>query len=68
MAYHVYFLNHGYFAQDSFADFDSAVAYAKSKGFEATILKPHHTDKPHKGGEVVGSWSILGGLRDRRTS
>ena len=64
---YVHFTNHDYFAQDSFSSFDDALAYAKSKGFDATICKPYHSGKPYKGVEILASWSILGGLHDRRT-
>ena len=66
MALHVYYLNHEYFADAEFQDFDSAVSYAKSKGFEASIVQPYTKGKPHKGCEVLGHWHPLNGLTDRR--
>ena len=64
--YNVFFLNHDYFAQDDFPSFDDALAHAKKCGFDAAIVKPYITGKPHKGYEHVATWSILGGLHDRR--
>lgn len=65
--FNVLFVNHDYFASNDFASFEDAVAYAKRCGFEATIIKPYIEGNPYKGGEVVGSWSPINGLNDRRS-
>ena len=65
--YNVYFVNHDYFAQDNFNTFDDAVAYAKKSAFQCSIIKPYYSGKPNKGGERVGYYCPIGGLRDDRT-
>lgn len=53
--YSVYFHNHGYYAQDKFETFSEALAYAKSKGFEASI---------HDGvDKMLAFWGPIGGLK-----
>lgn len=64
--FNVYWLNFDYFCDQDFASFDDAVAYAKSKCFEAVIIKPYRKGHPYQGGEHVGFWSPIGGLQDRR--
>lgn len=65
---YLYFVNLGYFSQDAYADFDEALAAAKAKGFEALLCLPYRRGKPYAGYELLASWSIIGGLHDRRTS
>jgi len=53
--YRVFFLNHGYYAQEQFATFTEALSYAKSKGFEASI---------HDGVDrMLAFWGPIGGLK-----
>jgi hypothetical protein len=63
----VFFTNHWYYAQEDFADFESALAYIKEKGFEASIMKPYNPRKPYAGGEQLAHWGIISGLHDYRT-
>jgi hypothetical protein len=46
--------NFGTKFSNSFATFEQAVEFAKSKGFECTI---------HSGNSVAGTWSPIGGSR-----
>ena len=48
-----------YASSESFPTVEAAVAYARSKCFEATILKGGVQT-----GEVVASWSPIGGFRE----
>ena len=57
----VYWTNMGYASSESFATLEAAVAYARSKCFEATILKGGVQT-----GDIVASWSPIGGLREYR--
>lgn len=50
--YHIFLSNMGYGFPDRFSTFDAAVAFAKTKGFEATI---YHNKAP------VGHWSPISG-------
>ena len=50
----VYFTNHQYFADKTFDSEKSAIDFAKSKGFEATIYAAN---------ETIGAWSPIGGYR-----
>lgn len=54
--FQVYFTNHFRYADQTFNDFDSALDYARSIGFDCVI---------YKGECSVASWSILGGLQTR---
>lgn len=51
----IYFINFGYTAEPSFAKLEDAIAYAKSKGFEAAIMQNKL---------IVGSWSFFSGYKD----
>lgn len=51
----VYYINFGFAADRALDDLDSAIHYAESKGFEATI---NHNGRP------VGSWSPITGFSD----
>jgi len=53
--FYVSLTNFGTYFAERFATFEEAVAFARAKGFEATI---HHT-----AGGVAGTWSPLGGAR-----
>jgi len=54
--FRVFFANHDYFSQEEFTSADKAIAYAKSKGFDATIYDP--------AGNPIAAWSIIGGTRN----
>jgi len=54
MTIRVYFSNFSYFSAETFTSFDAAVAYAKSKGFDAAI---------YEGDTLLATWGIIGGLR-----
>lgn len=58
--FRVFWINSGYFSQESFADIESAISYGKSKGFEFTVWEylPNEFDSI-----LVASWSIFGGTR-----
>lgn len=57
--FRVFYTNFDYFAQYTFSSYDEAIAYGKSKGFEFCV---------YLGSELVGSWSPIGGHKDRRTA
>lgn len=52
--FRVYLTNFQYFIDQMCDTLEQAKALAKDKGFDATI---------YKNGEVVGSWSAIGGFR-----
>jgi hypothetical protein len=52
--FRVYWINFGYYAQDTFKTLDEAAKYAKSKGFDFRI---------DRDGKPVASGSALGGFR-----
>lgn len=52
--YTIFFVNFWYGPGDEFATCDEAIAFAKTKGFDAAI---------RRNGEAVGYWSIIGGFR-----
>ena len=58
MGYRVFFSNFGYFAEPTFASLDEAAAYSRSKCFETTISTT--------AGDIIASWSPIGGLRTFR--
>ena len=51
----VYYANHGYFSQETFALLSEAVSYARSKGFSAYFYLG--------GEELLGEWDAIGGFR-----
>jgi hypothetical protein len=50
----VFFSNFGHFAEPDFDSVYSAIAYAKSNGFDASI---------HKNGSIVATWSLFSGVK-----
>lgn len=50
----IFYVNFWYGPEVSFATVEEAVAYAKTKGFEAAI---------RRNGDAVGYWSLIGGYR-----
>lgn len=64
MHYKIHYTNFGYWAEAQFAAIAEALAYAKSKGFEAGIYEDRGRD--YRGetlGRIVASWSPLYGTR-----
>lgn len=55
MKYSVYWTNMGYSSQEQFDTAEAAIKYAKSKGFEATILDSNN--------DVIASWGYIAGTR-----
>lgn len=53
--YRIYFVNHGYYAQEEHSDLDSAKAHCKRAGFDSRIDGPD--------GAPVAVYSILSGFR-----
>jgi hypothetical protein len=53
--FRVYFTNFCYFAEPAFDTLEDAIAYAKSKTFDATIYGGRH---------IIGAWSYFGGYRN----
>lgn len=54
--YRVFFTNFAYFAQTEFTSAHNALAYAKEKGFDASI---HESVS----GNIIASWSMFGGTK-----
>jgi hypothetical protein len=52
--YRVYYINFSYFADGEWQTLEDAVAYVKSKCFQAAI---------YRGDDMVASWCPLAGLR-----
>jgi hypothetical protein len=50
----VFWTNHGYYSQEEFTNLDDAVAYVRTKCFEAAF---------HQDDRVLAGWSPIGGLR-----
>jgi hypothetical protein len=57
--FRVYWVNHNYFAQDTFPTVDEALDYARSKGFDATVWRGQGTSIE----DMVAAWSTFGGVR-----
>ena len=53
----IFWTNHGYYSQEEFTSIDDAVAYVRTKCFEAAF---------HQGDNVLAAWSPISGLRKFR--
>lgn len=53
----VYWINHGYYSAETHATLEAAVAYARSKGPQASFSRD---------GEMLGSWCPIAGFREVR--
>lgn len=59
MKFYVFYTNFGYVAGESFDTMEDALNYAKSKGFDAAILRSE--GYPKHGADIVASWGIFSG-------
>jgi hypothetical protein len=63
----VYWINHGYYSDQTFDSLDDAVRYARSKGPSARfdqVLAPEPFST--KRVRMLGSWDAIGGLKVER--
>ena len=58
----VFYTNLGYGSCEYHTSIDAAVDYAKRHGFEASIVVHNRNGNPK--GQVIASWSPIGGYRE----